>query len=237
MVKKERKEYLSVEEFAEKAGVSVSTIYRHMKGKLSQFIISENGKKCLVNAGLELYGFPRDSQKFLNEKSENSDFNEEISRVLRKTIDNLETQLEIKDRQIDQLNTALMNQQVLHKDSLGMLLPVKEDATEKEIKTDIHGRLIDPDPIVEKAYKAGQEYQKRQDEDEIDELRYRVAEQEVKFSEDNDGVIRALEQGIIRIEGGNVLYDGELPEHLCKLLQEGYSSGFNEARPFWKKKI
>lgn len=260
MTKKDRKEYLSVEEFAEKAGVGVSTIYRHMKGKLSQYILNENGKKWLSSTGLELYRFSEFSQNFLNEKNENDDFNGNVLRILQKTIDNLENQMKIKDRQIEQLTTALMNQQVLHKESIQMLPDVVIKATEppkspenlEDIETDIFGRPIYPTEAMDK---------NRDDYNihDVRELQRYIEEQKIVYENkkrEMDEELRKFEKLIlkdvpemeqavvfnsIRVEGGKVVADRTIPEELkrlvFKLLEKGYSDGFNEARPFWKKKM
>lgn len=232
-------EYITISEFAHRAGVSVQAIYKRLNGGLKPFLKDDGGEKRLSTKGLELY---RETEDSTQDSTVESPLNAEIIRVLKKTIDNLENQMQIKDRHIEQLTTALMNQQVLHKESIKMLPSDEEDDVEKEIKirTDIHGRLIDPSPIIEKAYEAGRKYQKKQDEDEINEMRHHFYEQKVKLSEEQDRVIQSVKQGVVRIEGGEVVNAEKLPENLRsfveKLLQEGYLIGFNEARPFWKKK-
>lgn len=90
-------EYLSIKEFAEKAGVSTQAIYARLAKDLQPYLKIENGKKSMSIEALTL--FDTDEQQ------------PDLSTDLQLALKCLQAQLETKDKQIAELTTALINEQ------------------------------------------------------------------------------------------------------------------------------
>lgn len=96
----EELQYITVKEFAERAGVSAQAVYKALNKKLSPYLKEVDGKKMLnIRALREIYGVPE-----TKEDEQNID-NELISFF--------KAQLEVKDRQITELQKLLDQQQQL----------------------------------------------------------------------------------------------------------------------------
>lgn len=124
-----QKEFLTVKEFAAQVGVSVQSIYKRLRNKqdeIQKFVIAKDKKYFIAAEAIEeIYKQKQDN----NSKQEDNDSN--IIAILRE-------QLELKDKQIEELNRRLeeaiktLNQQqqlmLLDKQKILML----EDKTEKK---------------------------------------------------------------------------------------------------------
>lgn len=106
MSKKEN--YISVSEFAKRAGVSVQAIYKRLNGSLKPFLNDVEGEKRLNIKGLELFNSTLHSTV---DSTVETQFDTEILRILEKTINNLEHQLSEKDDQIRQMQKTIDNLQ------------------------------------------------------------------------------------------------------------------------------
>lgn len=91
------KEYISIKEFAELAGVSQQAIYKQLNNKLKTYLKIVDGKKTLEKSALELF-----------RKQENS------STVEQQLINMLQTELNKKNEQIATLQKLLDQEQQLH---------------------------------------------------------------------------------------------------------------------------
>ncbi|MBQ2141309.1 MAG: hypothetical protein IIT86_00940 [Oscillospiraceae bacterium] len=136
-------EYISVSEFARRAGVSRQAIQQRLDTSLRDFVKLAQGKKLLNIKGLELFdgvnlaqGFVKENVKLAQGSNEQNDTLEQgILDLLRaelvakrhhlealeqqlkekdRQIQALEEQLKVKDRQIDAANIALRGAQELH---------------------------------------------------------------------------------------------------------------------------
>jgi transcriptional regulator with XRE-family HTH domain len=111
------KELLSIQEFAEAAGVSKQAIYKRLNNQLKPFIQLVDGKKMLSNKALsEVYGVEVE-QKFnhaLNNQGQPNQPLDAVISMLQKELEAKNAQLEAKDRQIEELQAALKREQELH---------------------------------------------------------------------------------------------------------------------------
>ena len=97
-------EYITIQDFANKSGLSRQTVYRKLDNEWNKYYKEENGKKLIsVEALSELD----------NKKSCNDDTTKNVLEVLKYTIENLSQQLQTKDEQIKSLTEALKTEQNL----------------------------------------------------------------------------------------------------------------------------
>ena len=87
-----KEEFLTISEFAKRAGVSRQAIYKRLDGDLQPWLTVDNGKKLINSKALELFA---DNQNVNQVYS-----NETLSRM----VSMLEKELDIKNKQIDTLN-------------------------------------------------------------------------------------------------------------------------------------
>ena len=106
-----KEEYISISEFAKRAGVSRQAIQQRLDTSLSRFVKVAQGKKLLHINGLSLF----------NGASLAQGFDKENDKVAQGVIDLLREELEAKNKQIEQLQRLLDQQQQLHAASLKAL--------------------------------------------------------------------------------------------------------------------
>lgn len=129
-------EYISIKEFANRAGVSAQSVYQRLNTSLKKYSRVENGKKTINTKALEEVYSIKVEQDFKQDfKGNFKGFNEEIIELLRQ-------ELKAKDNQIAELQKLLNQEQMLHartQEKL-LLLEQKEDelaaGVEEEIKSD-----------------------------------------------------------------------------------------------------
>lgn len=120
-------EYITIQDFANKSGLSRQTVYRKLDKEWNKYYKEENGKKLISDEAL----------KELNtEKSCNDDTTKNVLEVLKYTIENLSQQLKIKDEQINALTEALKAEQTLssqaHMLHAGTMKAIPEKTTPKK---------------------------------------------------------------------------------------------------------
>lgn len=112
--------YISVKEFAIKAGVSPQAIYQRIDKDLKKFSRTKQGKKTISEAALDLFLVNENSLVENFKKSRNLDqgFNEKIVNSLLSQLEIKDCQIAEKDRQIaekdiqlKELTAALINEQ------------------------------------------------------------------------------------------------------------------------------
>ena len=91
-------EYLTIKEFAERAGVTPQAIYKRL-GNMQDYIRMDGKKKRISADALNLF---TNVEKTVEKQEDTA-----TVELLKKTIDMLEKQLEIKDSQINELNDRL----------------------------------------------------------------------------------------------------------------------------------
>ncbi len=89
------KEFLTISEFATKAGVSRQAVYKQLTTKLTNYVKVDNGKKLINKEALELFvnsvDTPGDNIRAQNDN------------LLSSVIETLQQQLKAKDEQIEAL--------------------------------------------------------------------------------------------------------------------------------------
>lgn len=84
-------EYISIQDFANKSGLSRQTVYRKLDTELSKYYKEENGKKLISIEAL--------NQIKTSKSCKNETFSDVLN-VLKYTIEKLNEQIEVKDKQL-----------------------------------------------------------------------------------------------------------------------------------------
>lgn len=137
-------ELLTVQQFADAAGISKQAVYKALNNKLQPFVQLVDGKKMLQNKALrEVYGIEVDQRESQPNGNQSQPL-EALIAMLQKELEAKNAQLEAKDRQIEQLTSALENTtsslqaaQALHAGTMQqqLLTPGGEDVP-KDIQTE-----------------------------------------------------------------------------------------------------
>lgn len=96
-----QKQYISVKEFAERAGVTTQAVYQRLDKDLKKYCKIEGKYRKLDIEGLNLY------QKEESEQENLQNIDKDLLKTLQDTLQVLTTQLEAKDKQIAELNKRL----------------------------------------------------------------------------------------------------------------------------------
>ena len=127
----ENNEYLTVKEFADRAGISVQAVYQRLNKDLKPFLKHFQGKKNLNSKGLELFTI---SENF-------KVIEQDVEANFKATLNSLNSQLNIKDKQIQDLNDRLAhalklneNNQILLKNEQEQRLLIEVDLGKKANK-------------------------------------------------------------------------------------------------------
>ena len=115
-------QYLTVKQFAERAGVSTQRVYQLLTKSLQEFTKTEHGKKYISIAGLRVFekdplqDLAKDLQSNLQEVARpETEILRETVEVLRRQLAIKDEQLAAKDKQIGDLTAALLSSQEQHK--------------------------------------------------------------------------------------------------------------------------
>lgn len=108
------KEFLSIAEFAKLAGVSKQAIYQRLNTSLKDFVKVEQGRKVVDSAALSLFSPDYTYQEDETPAQTDSTIEQELVQLLK-------AQLEAKDSQIAELQTALLEEQANNKQLLSQL--------------------------------------------------------------------------------------------------------------------
>ena len=107
-------EYISIKEFAKRAGVSRQSIYKALNqvdSRLTAFVnLVDNQKMLNIKALKEIYGVEVDSRLTANCQPETTNFQPEKN-LNQQFIESLQQQLKSKDEQIERLTNALEKSQ------------------------------------------------------------------------------------------------------------------------------
>lgn len=119
-------EYITIKEFATRAGVSPQAIYQRLDKDLKKYLKVIEGKKMLNSEGLTVFG--------INEVDK--DVDNDFARSLQDTLIVLTEQLRVKDQQIADLNERLEqalklneNNQILLLDKQSKELPEPDESS------------------------------------------------------------------------------------------------------------
>jgi len=125
------KEYLSVKEFAEAAGITPQAVYKKLNNQLKPYLKLVDGKKTIEKSALELFGKPE-----ADNKVDNQIFNQLLNQLTTE-LNEKSQQLKEKDKQIEKLQQALDQAQRLHAMDKQRILELEStDTLEPEVKPD-----------------------------------------------------------------------------------------------------
>lgn len=102
-------EYISIAEFAKRAGVSRQAVYSRLDRDLSSFVQVDNGKKTLNIRALELFSVKQDSQVDCSSsvKTLQDGITLEVIKTLQTQLAEKDKQIAEKDKQIAELQRQL----------------------------------------------------------------------------------------------------------------------------------
>lgn len=130
-------DYITVAEFAERAGISKQRVYQLLNKRLKQFVQVVDGKKMLNIKALEEFSIQGDCSNIQEDCSRLEQEKDTALELLKTTIEMLQKQLEEKDKTIHELTEALKAEQIqtsqaqaLHGGSMQQIL--LEDINKKE---------------------------------------------------------------------------------------------------------
>lgn len=103
----DHKEYLTIKEFAEMAGVSKQAVYQRLTGTLKPYVSIKEGVKYLNIRALELYK-ENDTVKKLKKYNQEESNNVQVDSM----VELLKRELDQKNKQIDELHKLLEQSQV-----------------------------------------------------------------------------------------------------------------------------
>ena len=109
-----KQEYISISEFAERAGVSKAYIYKAIKDRLQPYLKEVDNQKRLNIKGLELFDSTKVSTISTNDSTD-KDTLKELIEILQEQQETLKAELDIKNEQIKSLNKTIENDQELIK--------------------------------------------------------------------------------------------------------------------------
>lgn len=112
-----KEEYISIAEFAKRAGVSKQAVYKRLSTDLSTELKEVENKKMLKVSALSHFKVNQVEQPFNQVDS----LSQGIIDLLREELEAKNKQLEAKDKQIEQMQRLLDQQQQLHAASLKAL--------------------------------------------------------------------------------------------------------------------
>ena len=146
-------QYISVKEFAERAGKSVQAIYKGLNNRLNQYVkLVDNQKMLDIKALQEVYGIEVEQpiQPELITDSTNETVVEVLFEQLKKELDVKNEQLREKDNQIAALNKRLEESHRLLDQSQQLQAMEKKIQALEDKKEDIveHG-AVEPPPESE----------------------------------------------------------------------------------------
>ena len=98
-------DYISISEFAERAGVSKAYIYKALKDRLQPYLKEVDSQKRLNIKALELFDSTNVSTISTNDSTD-KDTLKELIEILQEQQETLKAELDIKNEQIRALNTA-----------------------------------------------------------------------------------------------------------------------------------
>lgn len=114
------KDYMTIAEFADAAGVSRQAIYKRLSTDLQPFVKVDNGKKYLNSKALQLFN------STAVESSDNSVTDQLIS-ILRDELKEKDHQIELLSEQITKAHTLVDQEQKLHAHSKALLTGNSKD--------------------------------------------------------------------------------------------------------------
>ena len=102
-----KKEYLTVKEFSEAAGISKQAVYSQLDSRLKEFVKVVDSKKVIEKAALDKFYDNQVEQGIKSSFNQVEQAEGTATAALKTALEALEKQLESKDKQIEALNERL----------------------------------------------------------------------------------------------------------------------------------
>jgi len=112
-----KEEYLTIAEFAKRAGVSRQTIYNRLDTDLTDFTKLSNGRKLVSSKALRLFGVEEFDNSVKHTFTDLAAYFDKQNETLSRLVDTLEEELAIKNQQIKESSdrqrelSIMLNQQ------------------------------------------------------------------------------------------------------------------------------
>ena len=112
-----KEEYLTIAEFAKRAGVSRQTIYNRLDSDLTDFTKLLNGRKLVSSKALRLFGVEEFDNSVNHTFTDLAAYFDKQNETLSRLVDTLEEELAIKNQQIKESSdrqrelSIMLNQQ------------------------------------------------------------------------------------------------------------------------------
>lgn len=128
-------DYISIREFAERAGVSPQSVYKALTTKLSTYVQQvDNHRMLSIKALFEVYGVEVDNQV----DNQNNQVDNQVAtlealvKTLQEQVDDLRKQVEVKDQQIESLHRMMEQQNALAMAEKGVVLHLTDGEASKK---------------------------------------------------------------------------------------------------------
>lgn len=149
-------EYISISEFARRAGVSRQSVYKRIDNDLSGFCKVDKGKKVINTKGLGMFVVNQPVNQPVNQTVNQVDSQNTAIDALKKALElmenqneTLKTELAAKDRQIDQLQKLIDQEQQLHAATAQRLLLLEQPKDPSDPEPVEDPDQADPEPAPE----------------------------------------------------------------------------------------
>lgn len=143
-------DYISIKEFANKAGVSTQAIYQRVEKDLKGFVKVENGKKLILIAALKFFKYKKenqvDYQEIENCLPENDNKNKKKSSDFKDILEFLQSQLVKKDEQLAEKDKQIAEKDRQLKDLTSALITEQQSAQQAQA---LHAGTIKQTALIE----------------------------------------------------------------------------------------
>lgn len=138
--------YLSIKEFAGRAGVSPQAVYQRLDKDLQEYFKVIEGKKALNIKALDLFVVQQAQQSI--DQGVDQLVDGDLAITLKETLTILTGQLAEKDKQIAELNDRLKESNELNRNN--QILIGRQQDQQKQIEESIQAQEPEPEPEPEK---------------------------------------------------------------------------------------
>lgn len=143
-------DYISIKEFASKAGVSTQAIYQRIEKDLKGFVKVENGKKLILIAALEFFKYKKENQVDYQETEnclqKNDNKTKKNSSDFKDILEFLQSQLVKKDEQLAEKDKQIAEKDKQLKDLTSALIIEQQSAQQAQA---LHAGTIKQTALIE----------------------------------------------------------------------------------------
>jgi len=143
-------EYISIQEFANLAGITRQTVYNKLDTDLTEFVKVVNNRKRISRAALKHFGIDEVDNNVKDDFTDFTDVVKGVIKTLQQELSDKTEQLKVKDQQISELNDRL--KEAHHLAAQSNLITANTQEPAKKI---INSDPLEPDPENIKLKKKG----------------------------------------------------------------------------------